>query len=217
MDLRLTVERGSITAEIEATEDEEYTAVLEELADFVEEHPEFVKETSPHSGDAELCQNENRSDSADAALSEFGDENSTILEDNEEQNDIENEMLRILLERVEISEDNFIRTFEVAKDVKPRILVPEEVPGETKSERMLNAALVLSTIWQDCYEEEWLKSSDLSDALEQSGLGDRTDYIYNQDNWQKLLNKGGQGRGTKIKPTRLGEDKAEELIETMAN
>ena len=217
MNLQLTVEHGSITAEIEATEEDDYTAVLEELADFAQEHPDFVEKRDSQPSDNDQNQVETSPDSADANLSRFSDKLSTEVNGNSGEIEIENDILRPLLERLDVPEEDFIRTFEVAEDVNPRILAPEKVSGETKSERMLNAALVLSTIWQDCYGEEWLKSSVLSDALEQSGLGDRTDYIYNQDDWQKYLNKNGQGRGTKIKPTRLGEDKAEKLIKTMVN
>lgn len=217
MDIRLTVEHGAITAEIEATEEDDYTDVLEKLANFAEEHPDFVEESNSRLDEDESDQDERRSNAEDTHLSEFSEKESTELDEGNEEREIENDMLRPLLKRLDVSEGDFIRTFEVAEDVSPRILAPEKLSGETKSERMLNAALVLSTIWQDCYGEEWLKSSELSDALEQSGLGDRSDYIYNQDDWQRLLNKNGQGRGTKIKPTRLGEDKAEKLIETMVN
>lgn len=217
MNLELTVEYGSITAEIEATDEDDYTKVLEELAEFAEEHPEFVERANFQPVTNEPNQEETHPDPMDADLSEFSDDSSVGNEESSKKQEIENDMLRPLLERVNVSEGDFIRTFEVAEEVTPRILTPEQLSGETKSEKMLNAALILSTIWQDCYGEEWLKSSDLSDALEQSGLGDRTDYIYNQDDWQKLLNKNGQGRGTKIKPTRLGEDRAEELIEAMVN
>jgi hypothetical protein len=217
MNLELTVEYGSITAEIEATDEDDYTKVLEELAEFAEDHPEFVKRTDFQSVTNEPNQEKEHSESMDADLSKFSDESSIDSKENSNTQEVENDMLQPLLERLDVSEGDFIRTFEVAEDVTPRILAPEELSGETKSEQMLNAALILSTVWQDCYGREWLKSSDLSDALEQSGLGDRTDYIYNQDDWQRLLNKNGQGRGTKIKPTRLGEDRAEELIEAMVN
>lgn len=215
MDLRLTIEHGAITAEIEASDGDDYREVLEELADFAEEHPDFVKSQKTEEDD--LGQSNTDSDTTETNLKEFADEPSAGSDIDSGDEEVENKMLRPLLESLDVSEDDFIRTFEVAEDVTPRILAPEKVPGETKSEKFLNAALVISKIWQDCYGEPWLKSSELSDSIEQSGLGERTDYIYSQDGWQRLLNKEGQSRGTKIQPTRLGEDKAEEVITQMVN
>lgn len=213
MELNISLEHGPLTAEIKASEEEDYEEVLEDLAGFLEDHPSLINGSSLEST-KETSSNVTESKNAtEASLANFSDGDDLQLEYDEVE--IENEMLRPILERVEIGEDEFMRTFEVHEDITPRILTPEDVPGESVGEKILNASLVLTTIWQDCYDEQWMKTSDLSTALEQSGMKDRVDYIYNQKNWKSLFNKEGKSRGTKLRITRLGKDKADDLIKKM--
>lgn len=213
MELHISLEYGALNAEISASEQDDYEEVLQTLADFLNEHPQLANNLSdsPEEGSEDKSRNREKTDNA--PLSQY-----TSKADGEKSSSdtIENEMLRSLLGDVNVSEDDFIRTFEAHEDVAPRILKPDLVPGETKGERILNASLVITTICQECYNKNWMKTSELSNSLEQSGLSSRTDYIYNQDNWQSLLNKDGEKRGTKLRVTRLGKDKAEELIKSMA-
>ncbi|MFC7215161.1 hypothetical protein ACFQO4_13880 [Saliphagus sp. GCM10025334] len=214
MELKLTLEHGALSAQIEASEEDNYTQVLDDLATFLEDHPELAINRDVETPQEPNPEPEQSTESKDAVLAEFTETDSGSPSSSVET--ISREILRPLLKEIDVSEDEFIRVFEVDEEVTPRILTSDDIPGETKGEKILNASLILTTIWQECYGEKWMKTSELSDSLEQSGLSNRTDYIYNQENWQAMFNKDGEKRGTKLRVTRLGKDKAEELMETLA-
>lgn len=210
MDISITFEQGPISAEIEATEDDDVMAVLNDFAAFIEQNPRLAQPSeSQHRETAGSA----KGTTHDSEAEEVGDGTGQ----NEANEEYDNQMLKPLLENIDVAEEDFIRLVEVHEDVTPRLLQSGKLPADSATERIYNAAAVLLTVHQTCYEEEWMKSSDLSDALVDSGLSDRTDYIYNKETWNSHFDKDGEGRGTKLRMTRLGMDMGEELIEEMAH
>lgn len=209
MKISLTFEQGPITAEVEATEEDDYAQFLEDLAEFLDDHPELVS----GDGRSELDRESNGKEGGDGAEGE--DEMDHTDKKESEELKVDNEFLRPILEEVGIEEEKFVRLFEVHEDVTPRILDADKLPGDSPGKKIMNASALILTLWQECYDETWMKTSELSDALEQSSLSDRTDYIYNQDNWKSLFDRDGEGRGTKLRVTRLGKDRSEDLMTQM--
>lgn len=209
MDISITFAEGPVEAEIEATDEDDYVSVLDDLAEFLNEHPELEFD-SEGGAEVEVEQKSEPPQQAQATLD-------SSVKKGESAEDVENERLRAIVEHSGVPEDKITRMFELHEDVIPRILDGEAVRGDTPGVRVLNAASAILTVWQDCYGEEWMKSGKLADALEQSpNLPDRTDYIYNQNNWKSLFNRQGEGRGTELRVTRLGKDKGLEVIQEMA-
>lgn len=207
MEVTITFNQGPLEAEIHASDEDDYRKILDDLADFVNKHPELVEKPNPGTTPSQTTGG--RSDQAGDEAQESEGKVSSL--------EVENEMLRPVLRETNIDEESFIRVFEVHKDVTPRILNTEILPGDSPGKMVLNASAILLTLWQECYDETWMKSSDLSDTLEQSGISDRTDYIYNQSNWQSLFDKQGEGRGTKLRVTRLGKDEGVALMKEMVS
>lgn len=202
MKLSINFEQGPWSVEIEASEDEDYSAVISELKELFEEYE--VQEQ-----DAHISKNEEKAESKGLP----GSEDAKSLEEFAPEG-IDGSNFKECVNKSGLNPEDFLKLFEIERDRNPRIIGGNEViEGSTNSEKMEKGALVLLTIWDELYGESWVKTSTLKDALRDSGLPyDRFDSVYNRSDFNRNFSREGRGRGAKLKITRVGKDEAFELM-----
>jgi len=203
MEISITFRDGPIEAEITANEEDDYEEVLEALSEFVDGYDPNTSGASTNlEADSSETDEEERESEGTTRSSDIG--NITDL------NDIpEDKLYRIVkvgrVENGEISEH-------------PRIIGDTSLLGESEEERVLNASIVLLAVLDDFHSTDTMKTSELKQAIADSGLDD-DDFsnIDSLDEEDVYLNRRGRGptATTQIRPP--GKDEAYKLISELAS
>ena len=189
MEITITFKDGPIEAEINASEGDDYDEVLTKLSDFTENYSQTTN-----------WADENRVD--DAGEEEHAPQRTATVESLDDIHD--NELYRVI-KRGRVDGDKIQEL--------PRIVGDVDGLADTGQERVLNAATIILTILDDIHGMDKMKTSDLKQAISDSGLNiDNWDHIDRLDEEDIYLNRRGKGASatTQIRPP--GKDAAYELI-----
>ncbi|MFU1783844.1 hypothetical protein ACM16X_20985 [Haloarcula japonica] len=183
MDIQITFRDGPIEAEVSATEDEQYTEVLDALAEFVEEY-DAVGPSEPQ----ETIDSPTDSGTVDATTSARQAAEAETVESNTLFNEVDAtdaELQRVL--KTGRVEDGDVEQF-------PEIIGNTDVLGTSVAERLLNGATVILTILEDAHDVSRVRTTDLKDALGESGLNeDNWPNVHQQENKDVYLDSRGTG------------------------
>lgn len=200
MEITIDFQDGPIEAEITADEDDDYQQVLEALSEFVDGYtPTGSTETDLTNGSGDEVGREDREEEDDEATSLSGSNGLSNLRD--------------------VPDDELYRLVKIGKaengDISehPRIIGDRKELGDTETEKILNASIVILTVLDDFHDMDTMKTSELKQALADSGLND--DNFGNIDKLDEAdiyLNRRGRGPSatTEIRPP--GKDEAYRII-----
>jgi len=198
MEIVITFRDGPIEAEITANEEDDYDDVLESLSEFVEGYTPKTSESVNYN---------------------VGSSDSTEVEEPQED-ETEQISTNDLSNLSELPEDKLYRFVKVGRvndgdiDELPRIIGDTNVLGDSEEERLLNSSILIMTIFDDFHDIDTVKTSDLKQALADSGFdGDRFSHnIDGVDESEIYLNRRGRGPSatTEIRPP--GKDEAYRLF-----
>lgn len=198
MEMSITFEDGPITAEISVEEGESYRDVLESLADFVDGY-------TPHPTEK---------------MEEVGNQNPRPTSYKMDGDGPTEEGLSNLHEIPDSKLFRLIKTGRVENDeIKelPRIIGDAKNLGDSAGRKLLNGAIVILTTFDDFHGMRRVKTSDLMQALEDSGIyvGNFTRDIGKIKEADVFLNRRGRGNSatTEIRPP--GKDEAYRIVEKL--
>ncbi|WP_255167127.1 hypothetical protein [Natrononativus amylolyticus] len=217
MDINITFQHGPIEAEIKANEEDDYEEVLKALKNITEDYPPADPLPNTDENLEEVDQQE-----TDVGKEEADDQKGV------EQDFHEQEALDGFTNRVsslnDLSEQKLYRLVKAGRvedgEIKehPRYIGDNDLLGDNGQHRLLNASILLLTVLDDFHGIKKMKTSELKQALADSGL--------NEDNWRNVgrveeediyLNRRGKGPSatTEIRPP--GKDEAYQLFTDLAS
>lgn len=201
MDIHISFQDGPIKAEIDTTEEEDYHEVLETLEEFLEDYDTGV--ASSLEPEQEMQQDH---------VEEQGETDSA--EDIPEQ-----EAQNPLIAESNVSESDFGRVIKTGRvegeDIHefPKIIGDTAVLGDSQAKKLLNAAAVIMAVLEDIHGISKVKTTNLKDALDESGLPDGNfGNISRYDEADIYFNRRGQGQSATIEIRPPGKEDAYDLI-----
>jgi len=217
MDVRLTLRKGPLEVEIEASDDDDYQSEVLEILEFLEANEEQILELdAPNEGpDLELDPAAVTADRGDGTESSSPDE-----QDNSDTKvDIETEEISPSAEfasELNVSLDQLTEAIDIDPELEeaPFIVADTAGFGETRQERQLHGTLILLGTWQECYGADRVSSSDLKDALDFSGIDPDglTNIYHNIDGADSYFDRSGRGASATVALTRPGLREARSRI-----
>jgi len=203
MEIHISFQDGPIEAEIEAGADDDYQEVLNRLSDFVEQYDVQTPAVADPpenqtNGDHPKPSNAESVDS-EAEESDGPSEEVTNLQDFSEDR-----LYRVL--KTGSVEDDEIAEF-------PEIIGDVSVLGDSEEERALHGAVVLLTALNDFHDVSRVKTSDLMDALADSGIErDAFSDIDQVPNEKVYVNRRGTGGSATTKIRHPGKQEGRSLL-----
>ncbi|QKY18635.1 hypothetical protein [Halorubrum sp. CBA1229] len=217
MDVRLTLKKGPLEVEIEASDDDDYQSEVLEILEFLESNEEQILELDTSTGgpDPEPDQASVTADWGDDTEPSSSDEqnnNNTRVETETEEASPSVEFASEL----NISSEQLTEVIDIDPELEeePFIVADTTGFGETRQERQLHGTLILLGTWQECYGADRVYSSDLKDALEFSGIDpDQLTGIYhNIEGTDSYFDRSGRGPSATVALTRPGLREARSRI-----
>lgn len=187
----MTVDYGPLNAEFQGGDQEELQDNLVEFVEFLEENDDvFDAIRASYNGNGGSATSD-----INAGYIEEGTEEQTNGESVGEVEE-EDHPLKSLARNANTSTETLDDIIYVDPDgeEKPQLLVSKKHLGGTKAERQRTAAYILLRVWEDCYGEERMKTSELKSLLTMANI--KEDKLYNA--WK------GAGKGD-FDPTGRGE------------
>ncbi|RDZ33921.1 MULTISPECIES: hypothetical protein [unclassified Haloferax] len=220
MDIHLSLQIGPLEAEITADSEEDYEKELVQLMDFIQRREEQLSTLSQLSVQSAVP----TEDSGQSGSERLDDNQKVDTESEEEETEDAASTgytgpLSSLLRKVDVSLRDVSEVIDIDPGLEepPLILTNTEQLGETVKDQQLTGSLLLLCAWKECYDESPVMVSDLKDALEHSGVSTNNLYqMYDYSVANQSLRQSGNGRGTKVRLTRVGEREAFERIEQIS-
>ncbi|UIP00410.1 hypothetical protein Hbl1158_03330 [Halobaculum sp. CBA1158] len=216
MEIHLSLQVGPLQAEITADSEEDYESELVQLMDFIQSREEQLSTISQMS--TEPATESGPVGSGRLDDKQNGDTGSEQEWSEEPSSTDYSGPLSGLLRKVDTSFQDVSGVIDVDPELEepPLVLADAEQLGETVKDKQLTGSLLLLCAWNECYDESPVMVSDLKDALEHSGVSSNNLYkMYDHDVANQTLRRSGDGRGTEIRLTRVGEREALERIEQL--
>lgn len=206
MEFKATLKRGPVEFEIWGDEGNEVRDELKETIEYLETN---------------LDQFENRNQSKySAKIQNHGD---GVNEETDESNlnsveeEGEGDRLQQIANKVRIPVEELERVFLVDEDEEMPTLFLEDmgILGDRKTDRQRRASLILLYLWHVCYGEERVKSSDLKDALQISGISDGSMGNMYQGKGDSYFDRAGRGPSATVALTPPGKRHARRAIQEL--
>lgn len=99
----------------------------------------------------------------------------------------------------------------------PQVLADKSVIGDSKAERQRNAAYMILAVWDECYGEERMKTSDFKDILTMSGISDNNLYNAWVGAGKGDFHSTGQGPSATVGLTGPGKRQALKVFQSLAD
>ncbi|MCJ0621387.1 hypothetical protein JZX76_18350 [Haloarcula hispanica] len=225
MDIHVTLRHGPLEVDIDAGSDDDYQSELLDLLEFLEEYEERFSDLEPEPDESETNES-GESEEGQASMDAF-----TGGEVLSEQDQVSNEgdssvaggdeaAIESLAKKAEASPEQLREFIDIDPDrEEPPFIVPETGEfADTKTRRQFIGSLILLAVWDDCYEEDRMKSSTLKDGLEFSGINSDSMYnMYDLDDAERLFDKTGRGGKATVKLTRPGKREAYKTLRELLN
>lgn len=219
MEIHLSLQVGPLEAEITADNEEDYEGELVQLMDFIRGHEEQFSTIDQLSVQSSVStEDNNQSGSEQLDDNQKGDTESEEEGTGDSTSTDYSGPLSSLLRKGDVSLEDVSEVIDVDPRLEepPLILANAEQLGETVKDQQLTGSLLLLCAWKECYDESPVLISDLKDTLEHSGVSTNNLYrMYDYDVANQSLRRSGDGRGTEMRLTRVGEREAFERIEQL--
>lgn len=209
MDIHLTLRKGPLEVEIEATDEDDYQEEVLSILEFLESHEEEIHNAdSPvETPESEPTQASVTADWDEEAESSNPDEKNSSDAPDEAEID-ESSPAADFGSRLNVNPDRLTELIDIDPELEsePFIVAETDGFGESRVDRQFQGALILLCTWQECYDEERVSSSDLKDALDLSGINSDSMYnMYNKmDKSETYFDKSGRGASATVALTRPG-------------
>ena len=216
MDIHVTLRHGPLEVDIDASSEDDYQSELLDLLEFLEEYEERFSDLEP---DLDESKSEDDSESLDgqASMDAFtGGEGTSEKEQGSNEGDSNGvdggkDALEPLAKKANASPEQLREFIDIDPErEEPPFIVPETSEfADTKTRRQFIGSLILLAIWNDCYEEDRMKSSTLKDGLEFSGIDSDSMYnMYDLADAESAFDKSGKGQSATVGLTRPGKREA---------
>ncbi|NLV08192.1 hypothetical protein GOC83_18885 [Haloarcula rubripromontorii] len=216
MDIHVTLRHGPLEVDIDADSDDEYQSELLNLLEFLEEYEERFSDLEPEPDESETDES-GESEEGQASMDAF-----TGGEVLSEQDQVSNEgdssvangdedTIETVAKKANASPEQLREFIDIDPErEEPPFIVPETGEfADTKTRRQFIGSLILLAVWDDCYEEDRMKSSTLKDALEFSDIDSDSMYnMYDLADAESAFDKSGMGRNATVGLTRPGKREA---------
>jgi hypothetical protein len=211
MDVTIRFEDGPIEAEISAEDGEDFQSALDSLRDFMDEYEplgsvESSNGTNPEDSSPQL----DRKTEAES-VSEEADSSSIDSDDPLVSNTgVERGTLQRIL-KMGSADGTDVEDF-------PKIIGNTDVLGDSNQEKLLHGSAVILTILSERHGISKVRTSELKDALSESGL--------NEDNWNNMtgmakadvyFNRRGQGNSATTEIRDPAKEDAYDEIKKLAD
>jgi hypothetical protein len=203
MEIQISFQDGPIEAEVVAAEDEEYTDVLDALAEFVEDYDGVgsrAQGPADNPTDGVKVNSETPTEKSD---SDTGESNSFF----DEVDATDAELQRVL--KTGRVEDGDVEEF-------PEIIGNIDLLGTSDAEKLLNGSAIILTTLDEVHSTSRVKTTDLKEALENSDLnGDNWPNVHQQENKEVYLDSRGTGASGTTAIREPGKQDAYGYIQTL--
>jgi hypothetical protein len=204
MEIRTTLELGELEIEIKAEEDEEYEQEMLRVLEFLREHKEEFGNITTAKRAERVVEREDESQSS---------ENDEEFESESESED--SDYLNQLASSLRLDEDMVREVFLL--DGKPMLYLDDydemEVLGKKKTERQRRASLMLLYLWHEFLEVDRVKSGELKDAIQMSGISESSLANIYQNEGENLFDRAGRGPTATVALTAPGKRRARKVIQ----
>jgi len=222
MDVHVSLCHGPLEIEINATGEDDYEKELLELLEFVEEHEERLEGLNVDASAESSEKDEGEPSTGQVSMEQFsGDTQSGgSNKKSPEESTADEELLGSLPKKIDASPEAIREIIDIdpSGEEPPFLLVDTDEFGNTKKRRQFVTSLLILAVWDECYEEDRMKSSELKDALEHSGVSSSSMYnMYNLDNADSFFHKQGRGGNTTLKLRRPGKREAHKRLRELIN
>ncbi|WP_440771249.1 hypothetical protein [Natronorubrum sp. DTA28] len=214
MDITVSLRHGPLNIEIEADTEEDYREEILGLAEFFNENGEqFEAFDLPTSPEQEYT--ENGEGEAQQVTLDFSDESSES--ETATTNDPDGPLAPIAKDlRMDEGLLEEILDADPEGEKSPILLLNEtNILGDLKKDRQATASLILLHVWKECNGEERVSSSDLKEALEDSGVSSSNMYNMYGGNGKRYFDTKGKGASATIALRRPGKRQAREEIKNL--
>lgn len=186
MEITINFQEGPLDVEIQATEEEDLDDVLGKLSDFIDDYTTQIEVV-------------------DEEESESPEDDEDLSRDSQSIQDIPIDQLTRVVKRGRVDDDE-IQEF-------PTIIGDTNVLGDSGQEKLLHGAAVILGILDEFYDIDTVRTTELKDALAESGLDtDSWSNIGQVENVEVYFTRRGSGSSgtTELRPP--GKEKAVELM-----
>lgn len=202
MDIHISFQHGPIEAEIKAGPDDDYQEVLNQLSDFVEkteiQAQQTTENSTPKDNSGELSPDSTNDDAKNDTEETHSEEVTSLQDFSEDQ------LYRVIKKGT--VEDGEIQQM-------PEIIGNVGILGENENKRALNGAVVLLTVLDDFHDISKVKTSELKNSLDESGI--EKDAFNNVDevpDEKVYINRRGRGNSATTELRYPGKQEGRSLI-----
>lgn len=199
---------GSITIEIEASDASEFQSELLSIVEFLENNESQIRSAFGGTNSPKLTESES-------------EESRKTMQPNVDGGTPEPEQsdgpLSELASQLRVPKDELTRYFIIDGDEDYPILYLQDktILSDQKTQRQRKTALILLYLWNECYGEERVKSSDLKDAIQMSGISHSNLANIYQGEGNNLFDRSGRGASATVGLTLPGKREAKRVIDEL--
>lgn len=208
MELTVTFQHGPLDAEFTG---ENRAEIQQNLIEFVE----FLEENSEHFEGFEFSEAEDDYEETVLDSDRWGEDDESKSETEGPSDDSHplgplarkaNTTVESLDEIVYVDPNN---------EEEPQLMVDKSLLGDNKTERQRAAAYVILYVWEDCYNEERMKTSKLMNILTMSGISDNDLFNAWKGPGQGNFNPKGSGSSATVGLTGPGKRRSLKIIQDL--
>lgn len=221
MDIRLTLRKGPLEVEIEASDDDDYQAEILEILEFLDSNEDQLRELDAPNEEPDP-------EPEQASVTDWSNQTESASTEEQDTSDVEagpdvveNGPAAEFASQLRVNPDRLVEVIDIDPNLEEEPFIDADTAefGETRIERQFHGALILLGTWQECYGVDRIASSDLKDALDISGID--SDSLYNMyqriDEVDSYLDTSGRGSSATVALTRPGlreaQNRIRELVE----
>lgn len=202
------IEYGSITIEIETSDAAEFQSELLSIVEFLDDYEDEIHSVFGGINSPKFSEPES-------------EESAETLQPNVDGGTQESEQadgpLSELASKLRVPKNELSRYFIIEGDEDYPILYLQDknILSDQKTQRQRMTALILLYLWDECYGEERVKSSDLKDAIQMSGISHSNLANIYQGEGNNLFDRSGRGASATVGLTLPGKREAKRVIEDL--
>lgn len=213
MELVVELDTGPVNAEFSGEDWSEVEPELQGLINFLEKNHETLSEIAPYSTNPQYTGDVAGADGA-APNGGLDSEASGEADSKPDEGPLAS-LVRKTGKSVEGLDD--LVYVDPDGEELPQVLAEKSVLGGSKAERQRNAAYMILAVWDECYGEERMKTSDFKDILTMSGISDNNLYNAWVGAGKGDFHSTGQGPSATVGLTGPGKRQALKVFQSLAD
>lgn len=212
MELTITFQHGPLDAEFTGEDREEIQEDLLKFVDFLNENAEQFQGIEPPKPDSE----ELEEPSLDSDRWQDDDEEESSS-DSSSGSDSQDNPLSSLARKTDnpVEELEDLIYVDPDNEEDPQLMLDKDRLGENRAERQRNAAYIILRVWEECYDEERMKTSKLKNIFTMSGISDNSLYNAWGGSGKGKFDATGKGSSATVGLTGPGKRKALKVIQEL--